>query len=146
MLKLLLLFATAAVSGNAYTPKQADQNLLCLATNVYFEAGNQAWRGKLAVKDVTLNRGGDVCKTVFAKRQFSWTHQQEWSRIESFLLDRPELNVIDAKAWEESKKAAMSTEVVLTKEYKHYHHKAVSPHWTKKGIVIGSHKFMKGVK
>jgi spore germination cell wall hydrolase CwlJ-like protein len=128
----------------AQAPKQADQNLLCLAANVYLEAGNQSWKGKIAVKDVTLNRGGNVCKTVFARKQFSWTHQKKWSKIESFLLDRPTLSVLERKAWEESKKAAQSSEVVLSKEYKYFHAVNVKPYWTGAGIVIGDHKFIKG--
>jgi spore germination cell wall hydrolase CwlJ-like protein len=130
----------------ALTPELPTQNLLCLEANVYFEAGNQAWRGKLAVKDVTLNRGGNVCKTVFARKQFSWTSQQRWAKIESFLLDKPQLNSREAKAWEESKNAALSSEVVLSKEYKFFHATYVSPYWTGPGIVIGDHKFLKGVK
>jgi spore germination cell wall hydrolase CwlJ-like protein len=145
MLKMLILFA-AVLSGKAEAPANPERNLLCLEANVYLEAGNQPWKGKLAVKDVTLNRGGNICKTVFARKQFSWTHQLKWSKIESFLLDRPELTVLERKAWEESKKAAQSSEVVLSKEYKYFHATSVSPYWTGPGVVIGSHKFLKGVK
>jgi hypothetical protein len=79
---------------------------------------------------------------VFAKKQFSWTHQQKWAKVESFLLDRPELNKLQSKAWEESKKAALSNEVVLGKEYTHFHATYVNPYWTREGVVIGSHKFI----
>ena len=139
-LSILLLTTTA------YTPDSPKVSLLCLATNIYFEARAEPWKGKLAVKDVTLNRGSNVCKTVFARKQFSWTHQQTWNKIESFLLDRPELVALERRAWEESKKAALSAEVVLGKEYKHFHATYVSPYWTGKGVVIGNHKFIKGVK
>lgn len=119
-------------------------DIKCLAANIFFEAGNQPYKGKLAVKDVTLNRGG--CKAVFKRKQFSWTHQQSWSRIESFLLDKPELNYLDAKAWQESKKAAQDSTRVLSSQYTHYHSTAIRPPWTKDGVVIGDHKFLKGVK
>jgi spore germination cell wall hydrolase CwlJ-like protein len=145
MLKLLILLVAAA-SGKAHAPANPERNLLCLEANIYFESGNQPWTGKLAVKDVTLNRGGSVCRTVFARKQFSWTHKQRWAKIESFLLDRPELSVLEQKAWEESKKAAQSDEVVLSKEYKHFHATNVRPYWSATGVVIGNHKFLKGVK
>jgi spore germination cell wall hydrolase CwlJ-like protein len=145
MVQLSILF-TLVLATAAQAPGAPELNLLCLEANVYFEAGNQTWKGKIAVKDVTLNRGGSVCKTVFARKQFSWTHKQEWTKIESFLLDRPELSVLERKAWEESKKAALSEEVVLSKEYKYFHATNVRPYWTGPGVVIGNHKFLKGVK
>ena len=145
MVQLSILF-TLVLATAAQAPEAPEKNLRCLATNIYFESGNQTWKGKLAVKDVTLNRGGSVCKTVFARKQFSWTHKQEWTKIESFLLDRPELSVLERKAWEESKKAAQSDEAVLSKEYKHFHATDVRPYWSATGVVIGNHKFLKGVK
>lgn len=144
MTKVLLMAVTLTFSGAACAPKPKEVALLCLPANVYFEAGNQAWKGKLAVKDVTLNRGESLCKTVFAKKQFSWTHQQKWHTIESFLLDKPQLNKLQQKAWEESKKAAQSSEVVLSKEYRHFHATYVSTYWSGPGVVIGDHKFLKG--
>lgn len=143
----LLLF-TAVFSSDAEQKASSAirlRPLLCLAANIYFEAGNQSYEGKLAVKDVTLNRGGYVCNTVFKRKQFSWTHQKDWSLILSFLLDEPKLNKLDSKAWEESKRAAKDSKVVLPKGYTHYHATYVSPYWTKGGIVIGNHKFLKGV-
>lgn len=145
-MQTLLLLPILLWPALAAAPLQVGSNLLCLAANVYFEAGNQSWRGKLAVKDVTLNRGGEVCKTVFARKQFSWTHQQRWSKVESFLLDSPKLSKLEKRAWEEAKVAAQSSEVVLSKDYKYFHTLSVSPYWTGPGIVIGEHKFLKGVK
>ena len=144
----LLLF-TAVFSSDAEQKASSAvrlRPLLCLATNIYFEAGNQTYKGKLAVKDVTLNRGGYICDTVFKRKQFSWTHQREWSIALSFLLDEPKLNKLEAKAWEESKKAASDLTTVLPRDYTHYHHIDVTPYWSKAGIVIGNHKFLKGVK
>ena len=144
----LLLF-TAVFSSDAEEKASSAirlRPLLCLAANIYFEAGNQSYKGKLAVKDVTLNRGGYICDTVFKKKQFSWTHQQAWSVILSFVLDEPKLNKLDSKAWEESKRAALDTTIVLPEGYTHYHHIGITPYWSKSGIVIGNHKFLKGVK
>ena len=148
MAKLLTLLSLVVVATAAQAPEPPTRSLLCLATNIYLEAGNQPWRGKLVVKDVTLNRGGSICRTVFARKQFSWTNQQKWSKIESF-LDRPKLSVLERRAWEESKKAALSEEVVLSKEYKYFHATNIRPYWSGAGVVIGNHRFTatkKGIK
>jgi N-acetylmuramoyl-L-alanine amidase len=146
MRKLALLLLTL-VSTHAQTDEPPRQDLFCLAANIYFEARSESLKGQIAVKDVTLNRGSDVCRVVFAPRQFSWTHQQRWKKIESFLLDRPALkNPIELRAWERAKAVASSQVKVLPSEYKHYHAIYVSPKWNKPGRVIGNHKFMKGVK
>jgi spore germination cell wall hydrolase CwlJ-like protein len=62
-----------------YTPKEVE----CLTKNIYYEAGVEDKTGKYAVAHVTLNRmktgkwGNDVCKVVYAKKQFSWTLQKK---------------------------------------------------------------------
>ena len=62
-----------------YTPKDVD----CLTKNIYYEAGVENKTGKYAVANVTVNRvkagkwGNDVCKVVYAKKQFSWTLQKK---------------------------------------------------------------------
>ena len=140
----VLFLAVALLTAPAEAPKSKPFDLLCLASNIYFEAGNQAWKGKLAVKDVTKNRGGEVCKTVFARKQFSWTHQQDWKKIESFLLDSVELSKLEQRAWEDSKEAAVSEEKALSEEYRYFHTADIKPYWSGSGIVIGKHKFLKG--
>lgn len=55
----------------------ADED--CLAKNIFYEAGVEPLIGKFAVAQVTLNRlekgrwGNNLCKVVYAPRQFSWT-------------------------------------------------------------------------
>ena len=63
-----------------------DKTLDCLALNIYREAGNESFEGKVAVAQVTLNRVDhhdfpkDVCGVVYKKNvimekvvcQFSW--------------------------------------------------------------------------
>ena len=63
-----------------------DRTLDCLAMNIYREAGNESFEGKVAVAQVTLNRVDnpkfpkDVCEVVYQKNvvmekvvcQFSW--------------------------------------------------------------------------
>ena len=56
----------------------ADDGLMCLALNIYWEARNQSVAGQLAVAQVTLNRvldpryGDNVCDVVYEHMQFSW--------------------------------------------------------------------------
>ena len=56
----------------------ADDDLICLAMNIYWEARNQSVAGQLAVAQVTLNRvldpryGENVCEVVYEHMQFSW--------------------------------------------------------------------------
>lgn len=65
---------------------EVTKQLDCLARNIYHEAGNEPFEGKVAVAQVTMNRletgkfGKDVCAVVYQKNviyekvicQFSW--------------------------------------------------------------------------
>ena len=149
LLKMLVLLCMMSNHVKVFSPvvqprNMTKENFLCLATNIYFEARNQSMRGKLAVKDVTLNRGNNTCEIIFKRKQFSWTQEKSWNTIQSFLDDKPELSKLEMKAWNESKKAARSKKRVLSKDYTHFHTTDVKPVWTGKGIVIGKHKFLKG--
>lgn len=127
-------------------PPQLDEKL-CLATNIYFESRGEHLDGQFAVRDATLNRGGNICATVFAKKQFSWTAKIPWAKIEQFLHDKPrKLSERESQVWERCKLIAVSPIRILSFEYKHFHTLQVNPKWTKSGVVIGNHKFMKGVR
>lgn len=75
-----------------------NKQLMCLAKNVYYEAGGESDKGKAAVAHVTLNRANSshfpdsVCNVVYQKNrgvcQFSWvcyrnaspkTHTDTWA-------------------------------------------------------------------
>jgi N-acetylmuramoyl-L-alanine amidase len=49
----------------------------CLARNIYHEARGESLEGQIAVAHVTLNRvgefAGSVCGVVYQRSQFSWT-------------------------------------------------------------------------
>lgn len=59
--------------------KYTKTDLDCLTRNIYYEAGVESTLGKFAVAQVTVNRlktgywGNNICKVVYAKKQFSWT-------------------------------------------------------------------------
>ena len=79
---------------NKYSPSTSsqittavrEQQLSCLAKNIYYEAGSEPFEGKVAVAQVTMNRvasgqfPADICKTIYQKNviyekvicQFSW--------------------------------------------------------------------------
>jgi spore germination cell wall hydrolase CwlJ-like protein len=77
--------------------KYTQADLDCLTRNVYYEAGVEDVRGKIAVAHVTVNRlktgywGNTICKVVYAPAQFSWTLSRKlpkpnpelWSESES---------------------------------------------------------------
>jgi spore germination cell wall hydrolase CwlJ-like protein len=124
--------------------KQVD----CLAKNIYYEAGNESYEGKLAVAQVTLNRvnsgkfAPDICSVVYQKTnstcQFSWTCNNMVTAIR------------DKYQWEES---FLIAKRALTQPYLHdiiakanalyYHAVYVDPGWNKTKVVtrIGQHIF-----
>lgn len=80
-----------AVEPSQVTAQFREQQLACLAKNIYHEAGGEPFEGKVAVAQVTLNRAAsskfpnDVCKVVYQKNdfyektvcQFSWYCDRE---------------------------------------------------------------------
>jgi len=69
----------------------------CLQQNIYFEARNQSTLGQVSVAWVTLNRmdsnkfPSTICKVVWQKKQFSWTHDGK--------KDRPGKSEAEQLAW-----------------------------------------------
>jgi spore germination cell wall hydrolase CwlJ-like protein len=131
-----------------------EQELECLALNIYFEARNEPSEGRAAVGHVVLNRVSDsrfpdtVCKVVRQggeqvrhRCQFSW-----WC---DGLSDRPK----NLAVWETSK--AMAGDVYWgrsedpTNGALWYHADYVMPYWGRvyeRGPKIGRHIFYHGRK
>jgi spore germination cell wall hydrolase CwlJ-like protein len=132
-----------------------SKQVQCLAKNIYYEASNQDFEGKLAVAQVTVNRASsgkfptDICDVVYQKTlyngvtvcQFSWTCQQVLPPKNEYL-------------WEESKYIAnkvLTTPLVHSKlkesNVLYYHADYVNPGWNKEHIVtkIGNHIFYKKI-
>ncbi len=76
-----------------------EEDVLCMAKNIYFESRTQSTKGQLAVGLVTMNRvesshwPDTVCGVVYQHLQFSWywdglsdkpNHQKQWDT--AFLL------------------------------------------------------------
>jgi spore germination cell wall hydrolase CwlJ-like protein len=113
----------------------------CLARNIYFEARNQPIEGQEAVAHVTLNRlksgkhGDSICQVVYQPYAFSWT-----------LKSKAVMKEIKAEAL--ARDVAFKTLLGYTKDptngATHYHATYVTPHWSKKlekKVKISSHIF-----
>jgi spore germination cell wall hydrolase CwlJ-like protein len=134
------------------TAKERERQLDCLALNIYREAGNEPFEGKVGVAQVTLNRSehtqfpNDVCAVVYQKNkfvekvvcQFSWycdsTHRNRPINKESY----QESYVVAQKVLLEGFRLP-SLEHAL-----YYHADYVSPNWKLEKITkIGRHIFYK---
>ena len=139
-------------SGDVVSIKTREQQLDCLALNIYREAGYEPFEGKVAVAQVTMNRvadgrfGKDVCGVVYQKNvvmdkvvcQFSWY-------CDSVHKNKP----INKEAYNESYEVAKK---VLLEEFRlsvlkdalYYHSTYVNPRWPHQKIgQIGQHIFYK---
>jgi N-acetylmuramoyl-L-alanine amidase len=132
-----------SINGYEYytTKNYTQQDIVCLAKNIYFESRGEPMKGKLAVAMVTLNRANHetlfdktICKVVYARKQFSWTDTN--------------YKIRDTQAWKEAEALAHGIVkgyiLVPTINALYFHTKQVNPHWAKhKTIVavIGNHIF-----
>lgn len=103
--------------------------ILCLAFNIYFEARGEPVDGQILVAEVTMNRGNDICATVFKEKQFSWTSEK------NLAIDEPE-------AFYEAYALAsdmIDNGCIMCSEAVYYHNKSVKPYWAKHMILLGSY-------
>ena len=83
-LLMLLVFLILLLTTCGAFASDEDEEVFCLARNIYFEAGNQPLAGRIAVGQVTINRRNHklfpntICEVVHQggerrnKCQFSW--------------------------------------------------------------------------
>jgi spore germination cell wall hydrolase CwlJ-like protein len=109
-------------------------DLKCMMDNIYHEARSEPLAGQVAVAKVVLNRStgtGGICRTIYAKYQFSWTAKVK--------------PIKDYKAYYTAFQAAnlaFYTNFPAT----HYHAVSVRPGWSKrlqKVAIIDNHIFYK---
>jgi spore germination cell wall hydrolase CwlJ-like protein len=143
--------------GGYYSPdvvsiKTREQQLDCLAINIYREAGYEPFEGKVAVAQVTLNRvkdgrfGKDVCGVVYQKNvvmervvcQFSWA-------CDSVHKSRPINKAAYTESYEVAKKVLLEGfQLSVLKDALYYHATYVNPRWSLDKIgQIGQHIFYK---
>lgn len=114
-----------------------DDQLYCLAQNIYFEARGESIEGQAAVAWVTLNRLLDeqhpdtICEVVWQDSQFSWTHDGK--------SDKPR----DAESWDRAQDIALdlvySYDPVVdpTSGSTYFHERSIKPGWSKRFDLVG---------
>jgi spore germination cell wall hydrolase CwlJ-like protein len=134
------------------TTEVRERQLACLAKNIYYEAGNQPFEGKVAVAQVTLNRTesgqypSDICKTIYQKNvvyekvlcQFSWVCDRDTTV-------RP-INKANFRESEEVAKKVLLEGFRLPslKDAMYFHGDYINPGWKRERITkIGNHIFYK---
>lgn len=156
---LSLAYSAPSISKDVFayvTKKEVSANynkqVDCLAKNIYHEAANESYEGKLAVAQVTMNRVSDpnypkdICSVVYQKTKTpsnSTTCQFSWTCMAVSMT-------YDKYKWEESVNIAKRalTEPVLhdtiaQSNALYYHAVYVKPGWNKTKVVkqIGNHIF-----
>jgi len=153
-LMFILLFPTKVKASDA------NNEIYCMAQNIYFEAGNQPLAGKIAVAQVVINRTNHpnypttMCDVIYqAKWKENWLgnlvpirHQCQFSWFCDGKSDDP----VDSPTWMNSLKVA--ADVVqgkygdITEGSTHYHSVYVNPYWAdslNETVVINEHIFYK---
>jgi len=148
----LKLESNLSSTFSTITLEKREQQLDCLARNIYFEAAKESFEGKVAIAQVTINRAesglfpSDICKVIYQKNifmekvvcQFSWY-------CESGKKFKP----IHVSAYNEC--MSVAKKVLLEgfrleglTEAMYYHANYINPRWKKQKIaVIGNHIFYK---
>jgi spore germination cell wall hydrolase CwlJ-like protein len=142
-------------SQDVVTIKTREQQLDCLAQNIYREAGYEPFEGKVAVAQVTMNRvkdgrfGKDVCGVIYHKSvimdkvvcQFSWACDQA-------AKTRPVNPSAYKESYEVAKKVLLEGfQLSVLKDALYYHANYVNPRWPLEKIgSIGNHIFYRGKK
>ena len=130
--------------AKVYEPKNND--LDCLAQNIYFEAKSESQAGQIAVGQVVLNRvkhnkyPNTVCEVIQQGPTYNWTedfpvrHKCQFS----WYCDGKSDKIRNQTAWYQAKQIAgvllsmpdMVPNVV--EDATHYHAHYVNPHWASK--------------
>lgn len=138
-----MLATGQANAQEAEAPRWNNDQVRCLALNVYHEARSQSFDGQLAVAHVTLNRVDDprfpktICRVVYQTKSFSWT-------INRGRLAPPR----EREAWDRAIKVARlaieDRDGDPTFGSTHYHLANIKPYWAEqktRTAVIDSHIF-----
>lgn len=106
-----------------------DDDIRCLAKNIFHEARYEPYIGQIAIAQVTFNRvldgrwGDTICKVVYAKKQFSWTTKASLRKRD----------ITRTKKWKEALHVARmfqgGVRVRKLSNAKWYHARYVSPKW-----------------
>jgi len=140
------------VKGSMITAEHRERQLDCLARNIYFEAANEPFEGKVAVAQVTMNRANhqgfpdDICRVIYQKNiiyqrvicQFSWyCDRASASRIIHRSVYNESMDVAKKVLLEGFRLPSLTQAL-------YYHADYVNPGWKRERIAkIGRHIFYK---
>ena len=138
----------------------ANNDIYCMAQNIYFEAGNQPLAGKIAVAQVVLNRlkhpnyPATICGVIYqAKYKQNWKGNMVPIRNQcqfSWFCEGKSDDPVDSPTWLLSLHVAR--DVVqgryddITEGSTHYHNDSVHPYWAdslNETVIINNHIFYK---
>jgi spore germination cell wall hydrolase CwlJ-like protein len=152
---------TMIYSNNISLPKPSEQELHCLAQNIYFESRSDNMAGQFAVADVVLNRVTDerypttICDVVKQGKLSKW-HLEQGRQVPvrhkcqfSWYCDGKSDDPADTDSWEQAKLIAYQISMHrqfrgITEGATHYHAYYVDPSWARRFNQIGTiglHKF-----
>lgn len=157
---LILFLYLILAAGKAYGSQEESYDRYCMAQNIYFEAANQSFAGKLAVAHVVMNRVDDlqfpneVCDVIYqAKTRINWQGNEVPIRNQcqfSWYCDGKSDEPVDSKTWIKSLYIA---DLALTEKYPditegslYYHADFIYPYWAdelKHVVTIDNHLFYK---
>ena len=151
-------FALIALDANAINE---DRDRFCLAQNIYFEAGNQPFSGKLAVANVTINRVEDaqfpnnICEVVYQAKEFYISRKtgelipvRNLCQFSWFCDGKPD-DPVDSTTWLEAIRIAdlvIDSNLDITNGALYYHADYTTPYWSpylERLVQIENHIFYK---
>jgi spore germination cell wall hydrolase CwlJ-like protein len=135
----------------------------CLALNAYFEAGVEAYAGKLAVSNVVINRVNSskfpdtICEVVKQGQYHAGSDTPKRYKCQfSWWCDGKADDPFEGQAWEDSKAVAIDVyasfwdnthnALDITEGSMYYHADYVTPYWAKsmnRVVTIDTHIFYK---
>ena len=134
------------------TAQVRQQQLDCLARNIYHEAGYEPFEGKVAVAQVTINRAesgefpSDICRVVYQKNivyekvlcQFSWY-------CDSASAKKPMNGPVYIESMEVAKKVLLEGfRLPSVKDALYFHGDYINPGWKRERVAkVGRHIFYK---
>ena len=158
--KMSIVVITVTVTTSALADEEitasTQRQLTCLAQNIYHEAGNESYNGKIAVAQVTVNRANSgnfpstICGVVHQKTQVADKTICQFSWVCNPMTKSRQLY---SKAWRESREIARRVLLEglrldsLGSEALYFHNAKVRPKWGLERIDrIGGHTFYSGDK
>jgi len=147
-----LLAIFMLVSSTAYAEVKTG-DLEVVYKTIAMESASEPLEWQVAVAGVILERSRGSRKSLeavcLAPKQFSaWNTDSKAVRWRRAWLDRYYTPKARQNALKALNKAILEQSKGLNPGYTHYHNKDVRPYWSvgHKGVLIGKHKFYKGIK